>query len=273
MSKVETQPEGVDWEKFSKTAANIQALKSRLNEEAAFELAKEVLNRVNVRFSLQQKELKHKPSDQEIVALSKALISESDDAGQLFVSKLYSSGTRIEDIYLSYLAAASRKLGEWWDNDHVSFVDVRIGASRIYAILHILDQTVTPKYLVNKRSAMFASIPNELHTLGVSMASDIFKQKGWEIDLFVGLSHDELIAEVDNTDQPIIFLSAGGNHSIDVLAKLILAIRIHRPDLYIFVSGKIVEEMDDLLQIIEPDGIASDIDTALDVMESIYHKV
>ena len=272
MSRVVLQPEGVDWNKFNKTASNIQTLKSRLTDEAAFALASEVLNRVNIRFSSQKSKIKHQAPEEEIEALASALIAESTDDGQLFVSNLCGSGISIEDIYVCYLAAAAQKLGEWWDDDHVSFVDVRIGATRIYAILQTLDQLVVPKHLVDQRSAMFASIPDELHTLGVSMACDLFKQKGWDIDLFIGLSHDELIAEIDHTKLPIICLSAGGSHSIDILAKLILAIRIHRPDLYIFVSGKIVEEVDDLLQIIEPDGVASDIDTALEVMESFYAK-
>ena len=272
MSRVGGQPEGVDWDKFNKTASNIETLKSRLTDEAALALASEVLNRVNLRFSSQKAKLKQQPPAQEIEAHASALIADSPDKGQLYVSRLYDAGVKIEDIYVCYLEAAAQKLGEWWDNDHVSFVDVRIGATRIYAILQTLDQMVIPKHLVDERSAMFASIPDELHTLGVTMASDLFRQKGWDVDLFIGLSHDELIAEIDHTKLPIICLSAGGRHSIDILAKLILAIRIHRSDLYIFVSGKIVEEVDDLLQIIEPDGIASDIDTALEVMESFYTK-
>lgn len=272
MFKVGARPEGVDWDKFNKTASNIQTLKSRLTDEAALALASEVLNRVNLRFSSQKTKIKQTPPIKEIETLATALIADCPEKGQIFVSDLYNSGVQIEDIYVCYLAAAARKLGEWWDDDHVSFVDVRIGATRIYAILQTLDQMVIPKHLVNQRSAMFASIPDELHTLGVSMACDLFKQKGWEVDLFIGLTHDELIAEIDHTKLPIICLSAGGSHSIDILAKLILSIRIHRPDLYIFVSGKIVEEVDDLLNIIEPDGIASDIDTALEVMESFYAK-
>lgn len=272
MFRVGAQPEGVDWDKFNKTASNIETLKSRLTDEAALALASEVLNRVNLRFLSQKSRVKQQPLVQDIEALATALIAESPDEGQLFVSRLYDSGVKIEDIYVGYLAAAAQKLGEWWDDDRVSFVDVRIGATRIYAILQTLDQMVIPKHLVDQRSAMFASIPDELHTLGVSMACDLFKQKGWDVDLFIGLTHDELIAEIDHTKLPIICLSSGGSHSIDILAKLVLAIRIHRPDLYIFVSGKIVEEVEDLLQIIEPDGVASDIDTALEVMESFYAK-
>lgn len=272
MSKVFLQPEGVDWAEYNKTAINIQNLKSRLSEDAAAALANEVLSQVNARFLTQTSNIKFEPSSEQIDDLARALMNESADAGELFISNLYKSGINIEDIYLVYLANAARRLGEWWDNDTVSFIDVRIGASRIYAILHTLDKLVTPKYLSEERTAFFASIPDELHTLGVNMAADIFKQNGWKIDLFVGLSHDELIAEVDKTKQSIICLSAGGSHSIDVMAKLVLAIRIQRPELQIVICGNIVEEMDDLISVIEPDGVASDIETGLSVMENLLSK-
>ena len=42
-------------------------------------------------------------------------------------------------FYLEYLALAARKLGKWWEEDRVSFLDVTLGTGRIYAIIRAVS--------------------------------------------------------------------------------------------------------------------------------------
>lgn len=46
------------------------------------------------------------------------------------------------------------------------------------------------------RSALFATVPGETHTLGITMAADLFWDHGRRIDLRTGLDHDALIDAV-----------------------------------------------------------------------------
>ena len=62
------------------------------------------------------------------------------------------------------------------------------------------------------------------------------------------LSHNEILEVVENTDYPIIGLSAGSEDKIVALSRLIVALRISKPWLLILVSGQLAETQRDLMQ-------------------------
>jgi len=266
--------DSLDWGECEKTASGIKSFKSRLPEDAARTLANEVLNRVTRRFMSNADLAKgfESPSDKDIDALAQALIASDLNAGKTLVANLYDVGVKVDNIYLDYLAAAAQRLGDWWDEDRLSFVEVTMGTSRIYSILRMLDKLSGHKPNMADKSAVFATVPGDTHTLGITMACDIFQRQGWDIELLIGLEHDDLIARIDKTDKVIIGVSAGGEHVLAKLAKLILAIRIHRPEVLILVSGAIVAEAGDILSSIEPDAVAEDIDNAMTIMEEFWQN-
>jgi len=274
MMKKVYSADSLDWGECEKTASGIKSLKSRLPEDTARTLANEVLYRVTHRFmsKMERTEQLELPSDTEINTLASALVASDLNAGKTFVVNLYDAGVKVDDIYLAYLAEAARKLGDWWDEDRLSFVEVTMGTSRIYSVLRMLDKLSGHKPNLEDKSAIFATVPGDTHTLGITMACDIFQRQGWDIELLVGLGHDELIARIDKTDKVIIGVSAGGEHSVAALAKLILAIRIHRPEVLILLSGAIVAEAENILASIEPDAIAQDIDNAMTIMEEFWES-
>jgi methanogenic corrinoid protein MtbC1 len=59
-------------------------------------------------------------------------------------------------------------------------------------------------------TVIFASVPGDQHTLGIRMAADLFRNDGWEIVLKIGLSQDELIADIRKRPRCIVGLSIGG---------------------------------------------------------------
>ncbi|MEL7116153.1 MAG: cobalamin-dependent protein, partial [Pseudomonadota bacterium] len=207
----------------------------------------------------------------EVEKLAKALVGSDPDAGFLMIEDMRDAGTSLEDIYLVYLAAAAQRLGDWWQTSQVSFAQVTIGTSRIYGILRGLDDIRRTAQRRADRSAVFATVPGETHTLGISMAADLFRNRGWKIDLLLGLSHDELLEKVEHTSHLIIGLSASSEQVLAALARLVVAIRIHRPDMRIFISGSAVEHCGDIVEAMSPDGMASDFETAVKIMEELWH--
>ena len=60
---------------------------------------------------------------------------------------------------------------------------------------------------------------------------------------------------------------------MQALSRLIVALRINRPDAMIFVSGHIVEEAADAIELIGIDGLASDIHAAKVLMNQLWQTL
>lgn len=256
---------------YEKSNAQVRALKSKLPERDVDGIVEEVLHRVKSQ-ALRSRASINTPSREKVERLCYALISDDGQEGERFIEGVYQDGASLEAIYLGYLAEAAAMLGEWWNKDDASFYEVSIGTSRIYAIIRGLSYLFVPTGLVEVKSAVFASIPGETHTLGIRMAADLFGKEGWDIDLIVGKSHEDLIEEIAQSRCRIIGLSAGGAHSSAALARVVIALRISNPAAAIFLSGQITKEAEDIISVMGFDGVMSDVPTALDMMNRQWER-
>ena len=246
---------------YRKTLSDIRTLGHKMPEETLELLAREVLDRL-----ANQADKKVVPDslvqNQEIEQLCQNLISKDPMAGSRFVTELRDRGVDLDTLYLTYLVGAARKLGSWWDEDFITFIEVTTGTSRIYSIMRGLNPLFASSLEFPHRCAIFASCPGETHTLGVKIASDLFRKDGWDIDLKIGLSHEELIKEITQSKSVLIGLSAAGEHALPVLAKLIVAIRVVRPECLVLVSGNIVKDCSELVDLMTPDAVAIEYEEA-----------
>ena len=268
MSDGRPQISFIDHDRYSEATNNLRLLKSRLDDGAVQSLAKEVLTRMSARSPANN----HMPSPHDIDLLAQALIGRDDTAGPRMIADLRTAGTTLDHVYIDYLSAAAERLGNWWAEDHVSITDVTLGASRIFGIMHALGEPRRSRSTLDQPTALFASVPGDTHVLGLKMAADLFRQQGWDIQLFYDLGHDQLVEKIDTSNQTIIGLSGSGRKSIEALARLIVAIRIHRPEAFVLVSGHVVEEEPELLAAAAPDAVAADIPAALDVMSELLQR-
>lgn len=253
----------LDTSQYLQVQAHLRELKKQLPKNAVEVLAREVIRRVALH---EDQDLLEFPADGRIQELCDALLSRDDSAGARFVEQVRAEGVSMEIVYLKYLGAAANNLGVMWDESRISFVDVTLATSRIYAILRALRYQLAVQQSAQAKSAVFASVPGETHNLGVSMATDLFRQKGWEIDLILGQSHDELVDQICRSKASIIGLSASGDHSTAALSRLVIALRISNPFANIFVSGSIVQEARETVALMELDGMAAGMEEAKALM-------
>lgn len=249
----------LDLDCYVHTQTRLRKLGSHLPEELVKDLAAEVIRRL-AETHVDATPLP--PSDDQIEHLCHALLSDDDTAGAQFISDARSEGVSVTSIYLNYLAGAARMLGKWWEEDHVSFMDVTRGTSRMYAIMRALRHSFAPASSSLTKIAVFASVPGETHILGVRMAADLFRKVGWDIELKIGKTHDELVAEIMQSEATVIGLSASGARSVKPLSRLVLALRIGKPTAAIFVSGNIITEEEDTIALLDIDGMVTDIEAA-----------
>jgi len=147
-------------------------------------------------------------------------------------------------------------LGDMWNSDHITFAQVTVGSGRIFAIMRSMRHMFETSAPAEEPAVIFASVPGETHTLGVRMAADFFRTDGWNISLLIGLSHDDLLAEIAQISSRMVGLSFSGEHSLEALSQLIVALHICAPHLSIVICGQEVEEFRPILELMGVDGIA-----------------
>jgi methanogenic corrinoid protein MtbC1 len=258
----------LDRQRLEVAFSEIDVIRKTLPDSALTALAQEVVKRVadNLNVTLP---LAVMPSEAEIDALCTALSSPDAGAAITLIEEAQRKGAGYESLYRFYLAEASQRLGTWWDEDKVSFYSVTIAAGRIYAILRILrlqKHLPTPDL---QRAAMFASVPGENHTLGIAIAADLARDRGWDVELFLGHGHEELVEVMSKRDTQLIGLSASTRRSLPALMKLIVALRISKPKAKILVCGPIATSDYGFDGVTRADAAASDFDTALALMETL----
>ncbi len=210
------------------------------------------------------------PRDVDVEALCDALVSPVEDAAADLVLRARLHGMSVDMVYLGFLAAAARRLGERWDADRTTSAEMTIAAGRVYAIMRGLRQAFASDAWSKPGQvrALFVSTPGETHTLGVTMAADFFRRRGWQVDLRTGLSHHELVTAAEQASYPIIGISAGSERMVFPMARLIVALRISNPAAWIMVSGKIADLVPDIQSLVDADGIANDTEAALEQMQA-----
>lgn len=253
---------------YEKAQIQLRQFKSQLPPDSVESLAREVIRRLAERDGEITIDA---PSSDQIEHLCFALLSDDTEAGAAYIKDARSAGASIEAVYLKYLSGAARMLGDWWDNDLVSFPQVTLGTSRMYAIMRAMRHQMPVN--ISSKSAVFVSVPGDTHTLGVRMATDLFRKEGWDIKLLVDKDHDTLMQHIVQSDAPIVGFSSGGQHSLQALSRLILALRIKKPENMLFVSGQIVEEAAGAIELIGVDSMASDIDTGKGLMQEFWQRL
>ncbi len=205
-----------------------------------------------------------KPADAQVVAelsvsvdaFCAVLLSDDSQAALAVIRQERQNGVPLETVYISILAAAARRLGEMWETDELSFLQISVAAGRIFEIMRYLrHQIAPPTQLAPVKLALFATVPGELHTLGVTMAADLFRNRGWDIDLRTSFDHEDLVRSISERPYRIIGLSAGDPSSLLPLARLVVALRITHPQAHIFVGGNIVANIPDLNALIGADTV------------------
>lgn len=259
---------GFDRETYQQAFSEIESLAGRLPKLAVANLAREVVTQLAARLP-QFATGDHVPSAEEIDRICFALMEADHTAAARMIEHIRAEGATLERIYLSYLSAAAKRLGEMWASDQASFLEVTIGSARIYAILNTMRVAIARPVKLQRRSAVFALVPGEDHSLGVRMAADLLRDRGWDIDLHMGLSHDMLVEVLRGNETRLIGLSAGGSRTLVPLMRLIVALRISNPHARIIVGGQIVNEGVDMVGVVGADASAPDFESTLAEMERL----
>jgi methanogenic corrinoid protein MtbC1 len=262
-----------DRSEYKKADRQFRMAEEELPREAVTGLAREVVRRLAFRMprTTNKDDL---PEDKDISLLCSALLSRDESSADSFILAARRDGVQLDVIYLGYVAGAARKLGEMWDNDEVSFIDLTLACGKLYRIIRGLRHVIAPGIIEDRDEfpAMFALVPGETHTLGIEIATDMFRREGWDVDMMVGLDHDMLVDQSDRRSYRAIVLVANSDKMIEPLTRLVLALRISHPLAHVVVAGNILGHHPNIGELVGADAVMNDIETAVSTLRAVIDE-
>jgi methanogenic corrinoid protein MtbC1 len=259
-----------DRSEYERASHQLRLVGRELPPDAVSGLVREVVRRLAFRVP-KSSASKRLPSVAQIDLLCHALLSSDSTAGDRVILDAQREGLEDQTIYLGYIAGAARRLGEMWNEDSASFVEVTIACGRLYRIIRGLRHVIASDFTAGREDhpALFALVPGETHTLGIEIATDLFRREGWDVDLAVGMSHDALIDKSENRNYGAIVLVANSDLMLHTLTRLIVALRITQPLAHIVVAGKILNHLPNLAEITGVDGTITSLETAVSTLRGV----
>lgn len=240
----------------------------KLSDAALLVLAQEVIQRLTVI-------ARHEASENrvDLEGFCVALIEPTVEEAKLILLRAYEDGATHRDLCINYIAAAARKLGDWWDDDIITFGDMAIAAGRMLHFLRDFREFEPQVPQRGLREALFTAVPGEQHILGVTMAADLMRDRGWKIDLHLSDTAEDLCRIVRNNGYMIIGLSATNADKVRSLAATIVELRLAAPHARIFIGGHIVDVEPDIAVRTGADAAANTIDDCVEALEMLYENL
>jgi methanogenic corrinoid protein MtbC1 len=182
-------------------------------------------------------------------------------------------GMTVESLFVDLLAPAARRLGQGWEDDSLDFVDVTMGLWRLQEVLREIAAR-TPRIAsgaLTARTAVFAAMPGEQHTLGTAMVDECFSRAGWNTTLMLEPSRGDLLDLVAARAVDLVGLTVSCDSHIEQLPSLIVAVRnlSKNPAVSVMIGGRVPNLNPALAAFVGADATAATATTAINVAERL----
>lgn len=238
VSAMDSKPMFIDPKIVDRTAARFAVKRKAFAPDAVEDLASFIVRRLASSATTIPSFDPATISENHIAAFCDALIEPGPTAAVQFIQDRRLEGVTRHGVYLGYICAAARRLGDMWDDGRLTFLQVTIGTGHLYALMRALRSESSGADTIPDagRSALFATVPGECHGIGITVAADLFREAGWEIDLQTGTDHDSLMERVERSRPDIIGLTLSTDSRLEALARLVVALRFVVPHAIIGVA-------------------------------------
>lgn len=183
------------------------------------------------------------------------------------VDRVLARGVPVDVVMVDLLAPTARLLGEWWEEDRCTFVDVTMGLWRLQEVVHEIAARAPAerRRAAGGRRALFAAMPGDSHDFGTVVLDELFGREGWITDRLSGADRSELLGRVGASWFDLVGLTVSCDCHIDPLPSVIAALRSvsRNPRLTVMVGGRVLVADPDLAAAVGADGTASDARLAL----------
>lgn len=179
----------------------------------------------------------------DVAALAPLTLSVGADALLARVEEVMARGVPVDAILVDLLAPTARLLGEWWEDDRCTFVDVTMGLWRLQEVVHEIAGRAPAERLrtLGGRRALFSATPGDQHDFGTVVIDELFRHDGWMTERPTGADASELVRLVGGTWFDLVGLTVSCNSHLGPLTSLIAALRnvSRNPRLCVMVGGRV----------------------------------
>jgi MerR family transcriptional regulator, light-induced transcriptional regulator len=93
--------------------------------------------------------------------------------------EMMTRGHDLDSVLLDLMAPVARTLGEMWERDSLTFIDVTIAVQRMQQVLRDICQSVSTD--ASGPHALLLPAPGESHSFGLVIVSELFRKRGWYV--------------------------------------------------------------------------------------------
>ena len=203
------------------------------------------------------------------------IVAEATNDAYAMIEDFQSKGFELGEIMLELLSPSARLLGSWWEEDRIGFVDVTIGASRLKQIVHHYRRANALPVPIADKSILLLPTPNEAHTFGMLIISELFRNKGWTVGGGHPMDAAEADALVRELSWDVVGFSLANDRLIEQLTDAITRVRkiADNPNLVVLVGGRAFAETPDLRQTVGADFAVSSPEDALRLSETAVASI
>jgi len=165
-------------------------------------------------------------SGDDVRELVRLLLEPEDMPARAAVQAFRLRGVPRSLICTDLLVPAARLLGEMWEQDLCTFVDVTVTVGRLQQSLRDISagQAFRPADVESVRRVLLVPAPGEQHTFGLVMVSEFFREAGWEV---TGGPHPQLdpVAMVRREWVDVVGFTLAGEVHLASLTAVIASVR------------------------------------------------
>lgn len=194
-----------------------------------------------------------------------------------YVRHLMNNGVSFQEVLLDLMAPAARVLGERWEDDKASFVEVALGVARMHRILREFDGV--PSHLWSNagfgRHALLLPAPGELHSFGLRLVQEFLLRESWTVTNKPVQNVQELGKVVAEEHYDIVGLSLSGQTIVEPFLESIRVIRKMSKNRHvkIIVGGHLFVERPDLIETCGSDAYAVDAPATVTIVNGWAHQL
>lgn len=141
-------------------------------------------------------------------------------------------------VYEQVFQPALYRVGELWEHNQISVAAEHMATAISEGVMNELYSGIISPNRIGK-TALIASVENELHQVGAKMVSDIFEMHGWDT-IFLGANTpiDELLRTVREHPAHLIGLSLSVYFHLPEMERMIDRFHEECPDIPIVIGGQ-----------------------------------
>jgi MerR family transcriptional regulator, light-induced transcriptional regulator len=147
-------------------------------------------------------------------------------------------GHDLDSVLLDLMAPVARTLGEMWERDAVTFIDVTIAVQRMQQVLRDICQSETSD--TYGPHALLLPAPGESHSFGLVIVSELFRKRGWYVAGGLPVTQRVLVNMVNTQPYAVVGFSLSNDALLADLKAAIKRVRKSSAyrDVLVIVGGR-----------------------------------